>query len=196
MWVKADDSQSPFSQLLMSHLNSFVRIPALAIRQRIRPLPRIGVLDEDVLRLRVWPQDIDFNLHLNNARYLSFMDYGRIHLTSAAGILTPAIRHRWAPLVGSISITYRRSLALFAPFTLATRLLCWDEKWLYMEQVFQSQDGLAAIAWVKGLFRGAEGNIPPQQIIDLVAPGAVSPAIPAALEEWNALTREKLASGE
>jgi len=27
----------------MSHYNSFVRIPALAIRQRIRPLPRIGV---------------------------------------------------------------------------------------------------------------------------------------------------------
>src|ERR1700739_4173177 len=140
----------------MSHINSFLRIPALAIRQRIRPLSRIGVLDEDVLRQRVWPQDIDFNLPLNNARYLSFMDYGRVHLMAATGILTPAIAHRWAPLVGSVSITYRRSLGLFARFTLSTRLLCWDDKWLYMEQVFQSQEGLAAIAWIKGLFRGAE----------------------------------------
>jgi acyl-CoA thioesterase FadM len=180
----------------MSHINSFLRIPALAIRQRIRPVPRIGILDEDILRQRVWPQDIDFNLHLNNARYLSFMDYGRVHLMAASGILTPAIRYRWAPLVGSVSITYRRSLGFLAPFTLSTRLLCWDEKWLYMEQVFKAKEGLVAIAWVKGLFRGTEGNIPSQQVIDLVSPGSVSPPVPDTLEQWNALTREKLASGE
>jgi acyl-CoA thioesterase FadM len=179
----------------MSHTVSFVRIPALAIRQRIRPLPRIGVLDEDLLRLRVWPQDIDFNLHLNNARYLSFMDYGRVHLMAALGILTPAIRQRWSPLVGSVSITYRRSLGLFAPFTLSTRLVCWDEKWLYMQQVFQAKEGLAAIAWVKGLFRGAAGNVPSQQVMDLVAPGVVSPPVSEAFEQWNALTREKLEWG-
>ena len=180
----------------MSHLNSFIRIPALAIRQRIRPLPRIGILDEDILRMRVWPQDIDFNFHLNNARYLSFMDYGRVHLTAASGILTPALRERWIPLVGSVSITYRRSLGLFAGFTLSSRLLCWDEKWFYMEQVFQAQGGLVAIAWVKGLFRGKEGNIRPEQAISLVEPGLKSPAVPETLEQWNALTKEKLASGE
>ena len=180
----------------MSHANSFLRIPALALRHGIRPLPRIGVLDEDVLGMRVWPQDIDFNLHLNNARYLSSMDYGRVHLMAAVGILTPSIKNRWQPLVGSVSITYRRSLGLFAPFHLSSRLLCWDEKWMYMEQVFRSAEGLAAIAWVKGLFRGAEGNVPPQQVIDMAAPGFASPQVSEALEQWNALTKEKLAAGE
>jgi acyl-CoA thioesterase FadM len=186
----------------MSHYNSFVRIPALAVRQRIRPLRRIGVFDEDVLRLRVWPQDIDFNLHLNNARYLSFMDYGRVHLSAAIGILTPALKGGWIPLVGSLSITYRRSLTLFAPFTLTTRTLCWDEKWFYMEQVFRlsgrsgrrSSEGLAAIAWVKGLFRAEDGNVPPQRIVDMIAPGTASPAVPEALEQWNDLTKWKLQS--
>jgi acyl-CoA thioesterase FadM len=180
----------------MSHFNSFVRIPALAIRQRIRPLPRIGIFDEDVLRMRVGPWDIDFNLHLNNARYLSFMDYGRIHLSVATGILTPVLKERWAPLVGSLSITYPRSLGLFAPFTLTTRTLCWDEKWVYMEQVFRSEgggsQGLVAIAWVKGLFRAKDGNVPPQRIVDMVAPGVVSPPVPEALERWNDLTKGKL----
>ena len=129
------------------------------------------------------------------------MDYGRIHLMAATGILTPAIRHRWQPLVGSISITYRRSLGFLAPFDLSSRMLCWDEKWMYMEQVFRlndgrSKDGLAAIAWVKGLFRGADGKVPPQKIVDLVAPGVTSPAVPESLEMWNALTKEKLAAGE
>ncbi|MGA7315312.1 MAG: acyl-CoA thioesterase [Silvibacterium sp.] len=176
----------------MSHYNSFVRIPVLAIRQKIRPLPGIGLLDEDVLRLRVWPQDIDFNLHLNNARYLSFMDYGRIHLSAVTGILAPVLKERWMPLVGSLSITYRRSLALFAPFTLTTRTLCWDEKWFYMEQVFRSREGLVAIAWVKGLFRATDGNIPPQRIVDLIAPGTASPPVLESLEQWNSLTKEKL----
>jgi acyl-CoA thioesterase FadM len=180
----------------MSYINSFVRIPVLAIRQKVRPLPRIGLFDEDVLRMRVWPIDIDFNLHLNNSRYLSFMDYGRIHLSAAAGILDPVLRERWMPLVGSVSITYRRSLGLFAPFTLTTRLLCWDEKWVYMEQAFRSKEGLAAIAWVKGLFRAREGNVPPQQIVELVAPGTVSPAVPETLEQWNVLTKGKLQGGE
>jgi acyl-CoA thioesterase FadM len=180
----------------MSHINSFLRIPALALRHKIRPLPRIGMLDTETLNMRVWPQDIDFNYHLNNARYLSRMDYGRVHLMASTGILTPALEESWMPLVGSVSITYRRSLALFARFTLATKLISWDEKWFYMEQVFTSNEGLAAIAWVKGLFRSKNGNVPPQHIVDRIAPGTISPPLAPVLEQWNALTREKLASGE
>jgi acyl-CoA thioesterase FadM len=146
--------------------------------------------------MRVWPQDIDFNLHLNNSRYLIFMDYGRVRLMAATGILDPALRERWMPLVGSVSITYRRSLALFAGFDLTTRMLCWDEKWFYMEQVFRTEEGLAAIAWVKGLFRAKEGNVSPQRMADMVAPGAVSPPVPDSLRQWNALTKEKLQGGE
>jgi acyl-CoA thioesterase FadM len=176
----------------MSHFNSFVRIPALAIRHRIRPFPRIRLFDEDVLPMRVGIGDIDFNLHLNNARYLSFMDYGRVHLMAATGILTPVLLEKWTPLVGSISITYRRSLDLFAPFTLSTRVLCWDDRWFYMEQVFRSREGLVAIAWVKGLFRAKDGNVPPQRIVDSIAPGTTSPSVPEALEQWNNLTKGKL----
>ena len=176
----------------MSHWNSFVRIPALAIRHRIRPLPRIGTFEEDVLRMRVGLQDIDFNLHLNNARYLSFMDYGRVHLMAASGILTPVLREKWTPLVGSVSITYRRSLALFQTFTLSTRVLCWDEKWFYMEQIFYGSKGLATHAWVKMLFRGPSGNLPPQIIADRISPGAVSPPLSARLKEWNAAIRDTL----
>lgn len=176
----------------MAHINSFVRIPLLAVRQRIRPLPRIGVLDEDRIRMRVWPNDIDFNFHLNNSRYLSCMDYGRIHMMAANGILDHAVRGRWTPLVGSVDVTYRRSLDMWAAFELRTRTLCWDEKWVYMEQSFHSKNGLAAIAWVKGLFRNRQGNIRPQSIVDLVAPGTVSPPVSEFITRWNEITKQRL----
>jgi acyl-CoA thioesterase FadM len=176
----------------MAHINSFVRIPLLGLRQYIHPLPRIGVLDEDIVRMRVWPNDIDLNLHLNNSRFLSCMDYGRMHLTVATGVLKEVVAHRWTPLVGSVFITYRRSLPLFTPFQISSRILCWDERWFYIEQVFSFSEGLAAVAWVKALFRTQSGNVDPQAIVDMVSPGQFSPAMPDTLAQWNALTRDKL----
>jgi acyl-CoA thioesterase FadM len=179
----------------LSHFISFVRIPALAVRQHIRPLPPIGILDEDHLRMRVWPNDIDFNLHMNNARYLNMMDFGRIHLLARTRILSHVINSRWMPLVGAVWMTYRRSLPLFARFTLASRMVCWDERWFYIEQTFTSDVGLAAVGWVKGVLRSPEGIVEPQKVIEAVAPGAASPPMPEAIAAWNELTREKLQGG-
>ena len=133
----------------MSHFNSFVRIPFLTLRQAVRPLPGIGALETDVLDLRVWPNDIDFNLHLNNARYLSVMDYGRVHLLARAGLLQLILKERWSPVVGAVWMTYRRSLPLGAEYKLETRLVCWDERWFYMEQTFTGAQGLVAVGWVR-----------------------------------------------
>jgi acyl-CoA thioesterase FadM len=177
----------------VSHIISFVRIPALAIRQHLWPLALLGVLDEDRLRMRVWPNDIDINLHLNNARYLNLMDYARTHLLARTGLLNHVVRSRLKPMVGAVWITYRRSLPVFSAFGLSSRLVCWDERWFYLEQTFTGREGLAAVGWVKGVLRDARGNVEPQRVIEGVAPGAVSPPMPESIAAWNELTREKLA---
>ena len=179
----------------MSHFISFVRIPALAIRQHLSPLAPLGSLDEERLRMHVWPNDIDFNLHLNNARYLSIMDYGRVHLLARTGLLRHIVRSRWKPLVGAVWITYRRSLPVFSAFTLTSRLVCWDERWFYLEQTFTGREGLAAVGWVKAVLRDAQGNVEPQRALERLTPGIVSPPMPEAIATWNELTREKLAGG-
>jgi hypothetical protein len=84
---------------------------------------------------------------------------------------------------------------LFAPFTLTTRLVCWDDRWFYMEQTFTGNAGLAAVGWVKGLLRAPEGNLEPQRILERVSPGIKSPPMPEAIATWNELTREKLQAG-
>ena len=179
----------------MSHFISFVRIPALALRQHLRPLAPMGVLDEDRLRLRVLPNDIDINLHMNNARYLNIMDYARTHLLARTRLLEHIIQSRWQPLVGAVWITYRRSLPLFSAFSITSRMVCWDEKWFYLEQTFTGRDGLAAMGWVKGVLRNSQGTVDPQKVIEGVAPGLLSPPMPDTIATWNELTREKLAAG-
>lgn len=176
----------------MSHFISFVRIPLLAIRQHLRPLPPLGVLDEDLIRMRVWPHDLDFNLHMNNGRYLSVMDYARMHMLARARLLEHIVRSRWQPLVGAVWMTYRRSLPLFSIFTIGSRLVCWDARWFYIEQRFTGSEGLAAIGWVKGMLRDEQGAVNPQDTLARIHPGAVSPPIPDTIAQWNELTREKL----
>jgi acyl-CoA thioesterase FadM len=176
----------------LSQFINFVRIPALAIRQHIIPLPPMQILGEDVLRLRVWPNDIDLNMHMNNGRYLSVMDYARMRLLARTGLLEHIIRSRWQPLVGAVWVTYRHPLPLFSRFTLASRLMCWDERWFYIEQTFVNAKGQCAIGWVKGALRDEKGTLDPQAVIEGVAPGALSPEMPDALAAWNQLTREKL----
>ena len=176
----------------MAHFNSFIRIPLLVMRQTVAPLPAIDPLATDTLHLRVWPNDIDFNFHLNNARFLSVMDYGRVHLLARGGVLNHVLKERWEPVVGAVWITYRRSLPLWARYRLATRLVAWDERWFYMEQVFTGDQGLAAVGWVKGALRDRSGVVPPQRVMDMGRPGLTSPPLPESLRILNDLTREKL----
>jgi len=176
----------------VSHWISFVRIPALAVRQMISPLPRLGVLDEDRLTLRVGLNDIDMNLHLNNARYLNLMDYARTHLLARTLLLDRIVKKRWMPLLGAAWMTYRRSLPVFERYTITSRILGWDDRWFYIEQRFESGKGLAAVGWVKGILRDKAGNIDPQQVVHAVSPGVVSPPLPDAIQAWNELTRDKL----
>lgn len=179
----------------MSHFISFVRIPTLAVRQFVRPLAPMGVLEEDRLRLRVLPNDIDLNMHMNNARYLNLMDYGRTHLLARTRLLDRILRSRWQPLVGAVWITYRRSLPLFSVFQLTSRLVCWDERWFYIEQTFIGRKGLTAVGWVKGALRDGKDIVEPQKAIIGIAPDAVSPPMPESIAAWNDLTREQLAGG-
>lgn len=74
-------------------------------------------------------------------------------------------------------------------------MMCWDDRWFYIEQSFTCCEGLAALGWVKGLLRSPEGNLDPQIVIEAVSPGAVSPPMPEPIAMWNELTREKLQSG-
>lgn len=145
--------------------------------------------------MRVWPNQIDFNLHMNNGRYLGAMDYGRMHLLARAGLLDHILRSRWQPLVGAVWVTYRRSLPLFAPFALTSRLVCWDARWFYLEQTFAGRKGVAAVGWVKGALRNARGTLDPREVLARVSPGVISPPMPEQFLAWNELTREKLQAG-
>lgn len=176
----------------MAHYLNLVRLPALVLRARMGKLRPIPVLGTDEVTARVLPWDLDINLHLNNGRYLNYMDYARIHLLGRLGLINNFFSRKYTGLVGSIDVTYRRSLDFNVRFTISSQIIFWDDKWFYIEQIFRGPKGLATHALVKQLFRGPEGNLLPQTIVDRIEPGLASPPLSNRVREWNAAIRESL----
>jgi acyl-CoA thioesterase FadM len=151
--------------------------------------PRLGPLDESVVSFRVWPNDLDVNLHMNNGRYLTLMDLGRLDLVVRMGVVGEMRRRRWNPVVGSLKVRYRRSLLPFQRYVIRTRLLCWDERAFFMEQRFEAGGKLVAIALVKGVFLGPEGRVPAQAVVDASGLRVESPPAPEAVAAWQEAER-------
>lgn len=149
--------------------------------------PRIGMFETAVTKMRVWPNDLDMNLHMNNGRYLTLMDIGRFDLSWRTGLLQLALRRGWLPVIGSAHIMFRRSLKPFQKFALHTRMIWWDEKWFFIEQKFMVGDQLYCRALVRGIFRSKGRNIPIASIIQGLGTEEYYPEQPDLVRQWLAL---------
>ena len=147
------------------------------------------MLDESAVSFRVWPGDLDINLHMNNGRYLTLMDLGRLDLIIRMGLLGALIRRRWRPMVGSEFIRFRRGLRPFQRFTLRTRIVTWDEKWVFIRQSFEVEGRAVALGVIKGLFRSPSGNVPSRQLVEAVSPGTPPPHPGDGIELWERLEK-------
>ncbi|MEM1003338.1 MAG: thioesterase family protein [Bacteroidota bacterium] len=156
-----------------------MRILVLALRQDI-----LDIFDTSITRFRVWPTDMDINRHMNNAKYLSLMDLGRLDFLIRTGLGRVVLKNKWMPVLGSSNVRWRRALHFFQKFELHTRLLCWDEKWFYIEQRVIKDDQVMCHAIVKGIFVGSKGSIAAQKLISNNRPELLSPPMPESVKHW------------
>lgn len=139
---------------------------------------------------RAWPLDCDINLHLTNARYLSFMDLARTHLIISAGIFGKLRKNAWLPVAGACEIRYFKSIKPLQRFEVITELVGWDEKYWYVEQRFESPGKLHARALIRGVFVGGGKVIPVQDAVALMDHPTQSHLTPLMLA-WKELLAVK-----
>ncbi len=72
-------------------MNLYLRLFLLLFR--LIGLKRKGLFEESRVAFRVLPNDCDINFHMNNGRYLAFMDLGRVHLMAQLRLLGLHDRH-------------------------------------------------------------------------------------------------------
>ncbi len=144
------------------------------------------------LRMRVLPNDLDTNLHMNNGRYLTLMDLGRLNFVTRIGMMRAMAKSKCIPVLSSAKIRYRIPLYLWQEFDLETRLVCWDEKWAYIEQRFiitkgEKTGAIAAIALVKGSFYSTQTKttVPTQDLMQVIGANLQSPEFPDYILDWQ-----------
>ena len=148
--------------------------------------PRLKMIDECQTKFRVWPTDLDLLMHMNNGKYLSLMDLGRVDLMLRCGAFFKARKQGIYPVLASATIRYKRSLQLFQPFVMKTQVLCWDDKYFFIGQKFEVRGVLCAQAIVKARFLKNTGEkVAPQEIMNLIGMNQPSPEIPKSIQLWT-----------
>lgn len=140
-----------------------LKLMTTVLRARRRPL--LAVEDESVVTFRVGINDIDMFMELNNARFPSYMELGRWDYSQRIGFLRLMREHKWGIAVGGASIRYRRRIPFLSRFTLSTRLICHDGRWIYFLQEAHARERICASALMKVCATSKEGLVPAPEVI-------------------------------
>lgn len=81
-------------------MNLWFRLLLMLLRRPWRK--PVGGLDTTVVKMRVWPLDLDFNRHVTNGRYFTMADVGRMDYVLRSGAYKVALRHKAFPVVGDV----------------------------------------------------------------------------------------------
>lgn len=127
--------------------------------------PDADPTEEVPLPFIAWPSDIDWNGHVNNGRYLTLMDAGRLDHAVRTGLLRAMLRARCNPVVADVSIRFRREVRPFVRCTLTTRLRGWDERRLHYVQQFEHKGVVCAEAMVAIALRRNGRTVPPAEAL-------------------------------
>lgn len=158
----------------------------------VRNAPPLELTGTHVSRHRCWPWDIDLWMELNNGRTLTLLDLGRIPLAKRAGLVDALRRERWGMTMAGVSVRYRRRIRTFEAFTTKSRAVCWDDKFLYLEQCMVKECGeVANHALYRSAVTDKNGIVPPARVLKAMGQDMVSPEPPEWIAAWIAADAQR-----
>ncbi len=175
----------------------YLRLVAVVVGAWRRP--RLGFDDEGVLRLRVWPTDIDVYPEVNNGRHLTLMDLGRFDFALRSGLMRIAHARRWGFVVAGASVRYRHRLPPLRRFTLHTRLVGRDQRWFYFQQLLRREGRICSSALIRVALTRTGGLVPTAEVMEAVGAPGWGPELPHWVSAWTAADEQRaqaLASAE
>ena len=165
-------------------MNLYLRL--LLTLLRVWRAPRLAPGDTLERTLRVLPNDIDVNGHMNNGRYLTVIDLMLVEYFVRSGFAMAMLRKGWRPMAGGSFITYRRALKPLRAYTLRFRLDAGDAHWNYMRFEFVCDGRVCAAGYMKGAAVARTGLVPNAE--SYAAMGLLPPeaTLPAPVRDWLA----------
>jgi acyl-CoA thioesterase FadM len=169
-------------------MNLYLRLIWVYLRARFQP--PLNMLDPGELELRVLPNDLDLNRHMNNGRFMTILDLAIVHLLVRTRFMG-VVRHLGGHIIeGGALISFRQSLTPFAKYRLQLRYLGCNAHWHVFAFAFLNDKGaVAARGLVKGgAARKGRGLLTAARIWReferMYGEQVVPPPLPAYAREW------------
>lgn len=160
----------------------YVRLVRELLRHRDAPqLPVTGLHEATHI---CWPWDIDPWRELNNGRTLTLYDLGRIVLFRRLGVIGMMRENRWSGTVAGVSVRYRRRVRMFDRYTLRSRIVGWDARFLYVEQGIWRGGDCASHGLLRVAVTSSEGIVPTERVAQAMGIDPESPPLPDWVVAW------------
>lgn len=151
-----------------------------------RRLPALTEFDEIHVSHHIcWPWDLDMFAELNNGRTLTLYDLGRFALAQRAGLVAALFKHKWGLTMAGASVRYRHRITAFERFEMRSKLTCWDDRFMYLEQSMWKRDGTCAshVIYRSALVENGK-SISPLHMAEALGRDPISPPIPEHIAAW------------
>ena len=158
---------------------------------KYRSAPRLGVCEAHISTHRCWPWDLDPWVELNNGRTLTLYDLGRIPLASRTGLIGILRNNGWGITVAGNSVRYRRRIKVFDRFTMISRVIGWDARFIYMEQSMWKGGECCNHMLVRSAVTSASGIVPPSEVLATMGRSDPSPSLPEWAKAWIAADAQR-----
>lgn len=153
-----------------------------------RNAPKIGLLEVHRSSHRCWPWDLDPWMELNNGRTLTLYDLGRLPMMLRNGLVESLRKSKCSMTVAGASVRYRQRIRVFQRVDMLTRVLGWDDRFLYMEQGLWNGDRCANHILLRLAVTNpmAGGIVPPIELLRHFSEQVPkdSPALPDWVLRW------------
>ncbi|SDW73172.1 acyl-CoA thioesterase [Litoreibacter albidus] len=144
----------------------------------------LGPLDTHVSHHICWPWDLDLWRELNNGRTLTIYDLGRLPLAGRVGLIKVLKANGWGLTMAGASVRYRRRVRMFDRIEMRSRAVCWDDKFLYLEQSMRVRGEATSHVLYRSAVTGKNGIVPPQQVMGALELSMDTPETPAWIKAW------------
>jgi YbgC/YbaW family acyl-CoA thioester hydrolase len=135
--------------------------------------------------------DIDFNMHINNANYMRFMEKARWDHPVQTNTWDLMLKQKLNFIVAGIEMGYIREIPFAKQFEVQTHYLGWDEKYVYLEQRFVVADKIYAYGLVKAVFLQKGRLASPETVAEILGIQHSDHVLPQHIELWKQMTSAK-----
>lgn len=151
---------------------------------KFRKAPRLGALEPHVSTHMCWPWDLDPWIELNNGRTLTLFDLGRLPLAHRTGLIPVLKQQGWGITVAGNSTRYRRRIRAFDRFTMVSRMVGWDDRFVYMDQSMWRRGECCNQVMIRSAITSAQGIVPPARLAQALGHSGISPELPGWVAAW------------